>query len=128
MSQIYVFKSKASHIVFWGDHAPYFGYSIKTYVTGEKIFMEKRKKPVGEPYAHRGRIKQSSAFIVSNREITLCECTKVIEYTPDMIKLCNCDGVIEIYGGGLTVSTYFGNEIKLSGKIESIRFVGYSCK
>lgn len=92
--------------------------------------MEKRKKLSGRRGVTSGGgiKKQSSVFAVSDREITLCECNKVLEYTPETVRLCNCDGVVEIYGCGLTVSTYFGNEIKLSGKIECIKFVGYGGK
>lgn len=110
--------------------SPGFGHAIKTYVTGEKIFMVKRKKLSGRRAgpSDRGFKKRSSVFAVSDREITLCECNKVLEYTPETVRLCNCDGIVEINGCGLTVSTYFGNEIKLSGKIECIKFVGYGGK
>ncbi len=104
--------------------------AIKTYVAGEKIFMMKRKKITairGIPPGG-GLKRQSSVFAVSDREVTLCECNKVLEYTPETVRLCNCDGVVEICGCGLTVSTYFGNEIKLAGKIECIKFIGYNGK
>ena len=65
--------------------------------------------------------KESSAFLRSTKEITVCGCRKVLHYTSDTVRLCLFDGIMEINGEGITVSTYFGNEIKLSGKISALK-------
>ena len=78
--------------------------------------------------AERGRLKrsgvqkESSAFLCSSREITVCGCKKVLHYAPDTVRLLLCDGMMEISGRDITATTYFGREIRLSGRIDAVRF------
>lgn len=80
--------------------------------------MEKRRKP--KQIRSGISVCESSAFLRSSREITVCGCKKVLHYAPDTVKLLLSDGVMEISGEGITAATYFGREIKLSGKIDAI--------
>lgn len=93
--------------------------TFNDYVEGEKIYMKKGKR-LTECLNVR---EKSSAFLVSDCEITVTGCSKVEEYTPELVRLKRVDGHMEIYGKSLTVSTYFGSEITLSGKIESIKLI-----
>lgn len=71
-----------------------------------------------------GLKSESSAFLCSSRELTVCGCERVMNYTPENVRLLLSDGIMEISGEGLTAATYFGREIKLSGKIDGIRLCG----
>ncbi len=66
---------------------------------------------------------ESSAFLRFSREITVCGCKKVLHYAPDTVRLLLSDGIMEISGEGITAATYFGREIKLSGKIDTVRLL-----
>ncbi len=83
--------------------------------------MEKRSKPKRK----RSGISvcESSAFLRSSGEITVCGCKKVLHYAPDAVRLLLSDGVMEISGEGITATTYFGREIKLSGRIDAIKLL-----
>lgn len=63
---------------------------------------------------------ESSAFLRSSTEITVCGCKKVLHYAPDTVRLLLSDGIMEISGENITASTYFGREIKLSGKLRTV--------
>ena len=83
--------------------------------------MKKRIK--SKALGQCGICKESSAFLCSSREITICGCEKVLHYGEDTVRLLLCDGIMEISGRGLCAVTYFGREIKLSGKICSVRLL-----
>ena len=70
-----------------------------------------------------GAVRESSAFLRSSKEITVCGCKKVLHYAPDSVRLMLSDGIMEINGEGLTASTYFGREIRLSGRINAVRLL-----
>ena len=83
--------------------------------------MKKRKRAVR---TDGGAFKcESSAFLRSGREITVCGCRKVLHYATDEVRLLLTDGVMEISGEGISAKTYFGREIKLSGRIDGIRLL-----
>jgi len=50
----------------------------------------------------------------------VCGCKKVLHYAPDTVRLLLSDGIMEISGENITASTYFGREIKLSGKLRTV--------
>ncbi len=66
---------------------------------------------------------ESSAFLRSSKEITVCGCKKVLHYAPETVRLLLTDGIMEISGEGITAATYFGREIKLSGKIDTVKLL-----
>ena len=66
---------------------------------------------------------ESSAFLRSAKEITVCGCKKVLHYAPETVRLLLTDGIMEISGEGITAATYFGREIKLSGKLDTVKLL-----
>ena len=81
--------------------------------------MKKRKKRIERRRA--GLQFESGAFLRSSREITVCGCKKILHYAPNTVRLLLSDLIMEVCGEGITASTYFGREIKLSGRIETVR-------
>ena len=67
---------------------------------------------------------ESSAFLRSFGEITVCGCQRVLHYSTDTVRLMLTDGIMEIEGRDISASTYFGREIRLTGRIENIRLTG----
>ncbi len=88
--------------------------------------MKKRnvrnKKIISGMLEGQGIGKESSIFVVGNREVSVCGCKKVVSYSYEFVRLASCDGVIDIYGAELEVASCFGSEIKLSGRIHKISF------
>lgn len=85
-----------------------------------EIAMKKHK--IKKCLTDVGLRRESSAFLRSSAEITVCGCKKVLHYAPENVRLQLSDGIMEITGEDLTAATYFGQEIKLSGRIYGIRF------
>ncbi len=71
--------------------------------------------------------KESSVFLLGDREVTVCGCEKVVSYAPDRVQVKLCDGTVEVCGCGLTLSSCFGEEIKLSGVVNDIKISGDGC-
>jgi len=53
----------------------------------------------------------------SGKVAIVCGCESVLEYSDQKIVLRLCKGVLTFIGVNLTLSSYFGNEIKISGNI-----------
>lgn len=53
----------------------------------------------------------------SGKVAIVCGCESVMEYSDKKIILRLCKGYLSFTGEDLTLSSYFGNEIKISGKI-----------
>lgn len=81
--------------------------------------MKKKKKYTRR--SHCGIQRESGAFLCSSREITVTGCKKILHYAPDKVTLLLSDGIMEVTGEGLRAATYFGREIRLSGKIDYVK-------
>ncbi len=90
--------------------------------------MKERRKvkkiKISAVFGEQGTGKESSIFVLGNREMSVCGCKKVVNYSPELVRLENCDGYLDITGHGLTIASCFGSEIKLSGSICEIKFSG----
>ena len=82
--------------------------------------MKNCKRKASAEKRHAG---ESSAFLRAFGEITVCGCKRVMHYAPDVVRLMLIDGIMEISGCGISACTYFGREIRLSGRIENIRLI-----
>ncbi len=111
----YVFTGETSHII-WYD---------KIYVENGEIYMKRKK--LRESPSVTSLARESSVFLLGDHEMTVNGCVKVVSYSPENVRLQNCDGFLDVKGKGLTVGTYFGSEIKLKGTICEIKFSEDGC-
>ncbi len=86
--------------------------------------MKRGRPKISTLLGERGIGKESSIFVLGNREMSVCGCNKVVSYSPCLVRLENCDGFLDIIGKELQVASCFGSEIKLSGMICEIKFSG----
>ena len=64
--------------------------------------------------------KVSSVFVNGSGEVFITECRNIESYDGDCVRLSLCDRNISVYGEGLTLKTYNGDEISVAGKISRI--------
>ena len=64
---------------------------------------------------------ESGAFLCSSREITVTGCKKILHYSTEKVILLLSDGIMEIVGQGICAATYFGREIRFSGRLSLIK-------
>ncbi len=81
-----------------------------------------KKLAVSRLLAEQGLKRESSLFILGDRELNVSGCKKVVSYSPELVRLKNCDGYLDVSGKALTVASCFGAEIKLCGVITEIKF------
>ncbi len=88
--------------------------------------MKKRSKlkklALSGMLSEQGFRHESSLFVLGDRELTVSGCKKVVSYSPECVRLKNCDGYLEVAGKALSVASCFGAEIKLCGEICEIKF------
>lgn len=72
--------------------------------------------------------KESSVFLISDRELIISGCRKVAEYSDSTVTLRLFDMSLAVEGENLTIKTYFGDEIRLSGRIHDIKILGENDK
>jgi len=64
----------------------------------------------------------SSVTINSDIELRATECEKIISYSDTEVKLLLCDTIITVFGSGLTLKAFFGNEMTVSGTICKVEY------
>lgn len=65
----------------------------------------------------------SSICIGGGREVTLCECERIIVYEHDRIMLALREFSVEICGSALELDTYMGERAIIRGRIDSLRLL-----
>ncbi len=64
-------------------------------------------------------------IVVENgKKILVSDCKRILEYTPERIRILLHTGVISICGKDLTLSDFFGDEIQICGIVKSIDLQG----
>ncbi len=84
--------------------------------------MKSKKIKVSALLGEQGIGKESSVFVLGDREMSVCGCKKVVSYSSEFVRLANCDGFLDVRGKELQVASCFGSEIRLSGRICEIKF------
>ncbi|MBR3715755.1 MAG: YabP/YqfC family sporulation protein [Clostridia bacterium] len=66
-------------------------------------------------------IHQSYHILIENGKKTLVSgCRKILEYSPERIKIQLHREIITLLGSDLTLYDFFGDEIQISGKVGSL--------
>ena len=66
-------------------------------------------------------IHQSYHILIENgKKVLLSGCRKIIEYSPEKIKVLLSGESVTLIGKELTLYDFFGDEIQISGNIEAL--------
>lgn len=89
-----------------------------------KFFFKKEVEPIIDRFNIPGGFLGRNSYITINAisEVEINGCKNLLVYEDHMIKLCLCDCVLSIYGTCLTLKTYFGNQMIVSGNICKLEF------
>ncbi len=77
------------------------------------------KKPFLHPY---------HMVVENGRKILISDCLRILEYSPEGIKILLHSGKILIKGKDLTLSDFFGDEMQICGIIDTIYLQGDKCE
>ena len=66
-------------------------------------------------------VRTSDVTLTSNREALVSGCRRVLEYDRERVRLSLCDMEIVIAGEGLTMHAFFGNQIRVCGRITEVK-------
>ncbi|MCL2213283.1 MAG: YabP/YqfC family sporulation protein [Oscillospiraceae bacterium] len=92
--------------------------------------MKPLRKRTVQPLSERlavpmGFVGAESCFSVrGQREVEVHGCQSLLCYEEDLIKLQLYGFVLAVRGAGLTLKTYFGNQIIIRGRIEGLEMEG----
>ncbi len=85
--------------------------------------MKKRRRKLLEalelPIDMSGRVSDIS--IISNREVDIFGCKRIVSYSETEIELELGELRVNICGEDLSLKTFFGKDIKISGTVASLR-------
>ncbi len=85
--------------------------------------MKKRRKKLLEvlelPIDMSGAVSDIS--LISNREIDMYGCKRIVAYSDTEVELELSDLKVTVCGEDLSLKTFFGKDIKISGTIASLR-------
>ncbi len=59
-------------------------------------------------------------LIENGKKILISDCKKIIEYSPERIKILLSKELITLIGENLSLYDFFGSEVQLSGNIKAL--------
>ena len=63
-------------------------------------------------------------LVENGTKVLISSCRKILEYSPEKIEIKLKDDRILLCGSDHTLCDFFGDELQIGGKIESISFMG----
>lgn len=62
-------------------------------------------------------------LIENGKKILVSSCKKILEYSPERIRILLSGGIIILMGKELTLYDFFGNDVQISGNIQSLEIL-----